>query len=180
VPQLVQLRNVPASDVSGLDHFLNTTETKYFLIHLACSFDPIAGEHFSRASLEVSLEREDHATEPAPVAWSMEPRCLPQITELSRTQKIDASAKLVGLSLGQERRSTRTECLVRAFNELQSNPRWDFRHTKGAALVGTQRLIMVVQSPVRAIGSAVLKARTRRRRFLRYEATELVAGPRRF
>jgi len=54
----------------------------------------------------------------------MEPHCLPHVTELSRTQKVDASVKFASISVGEERQSTRTQstrtkCLVRAFNELQ-------------------------------------------------------------
>jgi hypothetical protein len=179
VPQSVGLTSAPSGDTGGLTQFLGATGASYFLVHLACSFDPIPGEHFIGASLAIQLIRKDDVPEPSPMAWSMEPRCLPHVTELSRTQRIDASWKLVGVSLAHEQQSTQTECLVRAFNELQANPRWDFRHAKGAPIVGTQRLIMVAQTAGPAVASVALTAKLRHRGLLRRERA-LVAGPRQF
>ncbi len=159
----MRLTSAPAH-VSGLDHFLAATDNAYFLVHVACSFDPIEKERFVRATLAITLTRRDETVELPPLAWSMEPRCLPHITELSRSQKIDGSLKLLGVSVAREKRSQQTECLVQAFNELQANPRWDFRHADGAPIIGTQRLIMVVQTPAPTLGSVALTAELHRRR----------------
>jgi hypothetical protein len=137
------------------------------LVHLACSFDPRGGEQVSSATVAVELARVDREPDPAPLAWSMEPRCLPQVTELSRTQKLDASLKVVGFSVGTEHRSTRTACVVQAFNELQPNPRWEFRKARGVTIQGTQRLVMVVQSGAPALALISLSANVRRGGLLR-------------
>jgi len=163
VVQAVELTSAPAEDSGGLVHFIGRTgDSRYFLVHLACSFAPAPGERFVRAALGVRLSREDQAAEPAPIAWSIEPRCLPYVTELARTQKVDASVKLASVSVGAEQKSTRTRCLIRAFNELQPDPRWEFQRARGADIVGTQRLIMVVQTPSRAVGKVSLSAQLRR------------------
>jgi hypothetical protein len=164
VPQSVELTHAPVGDVTGLSDFLGATDAIFILVHLGCSFMPAAGQRFVRASLRLAIRREDGMAERAPVAWSMEPRCLPQVTELSRTQKVDASLKVFSVSVGQEQRSTRARCLIRAYNELQSDPRWEFRRTKGAEIVGTQRLIVVVSTTVRAIVRITLTAELQRGR----------------
>jgi hypothetical protein len=164
VPQSVEITRPPIGDVTGLADFLGATDATFILVHLGCSFTPAAGHRFVRATLRLAIGREDGMAEPAPVAWSMEPRCLPQVTELSRTQKLDASLKVLSVSVGQEQHSTRTRCVIRAYNELQSDPRWEFRRMKGAEIVGTQRLIVVVSTTMRAIVRITLTAELQRGR----------------
>lgn len=156
VPQATELTTSPSGDSAGLSSFLGrTTNARYFLVHLACSFAPIEGQRFMRAALKVLLTVENGDEGPPPVAWSMEPHCLAHVTQLTRTQKVDASFKFVSFSVGQERQSTSTDCVVRAFNELQPDPRWEFRPARRAAIEGTQRLIMVVRAPASAFGSGL-------------------------
>ena len=156
VPQAIALTSPRLADDDDLRHFFVEGGASYFLVHLACSFNPGRGERISNASVAIALSRIDGEREPAAVAWSMEPLCLAHVTELSRSQKIDAKLKIIGVSLGAEQRSTRTECLVQAFNELQPDPRWEFRHASGVPLRGTQRLIMVVQAQAPTLASVTL------------------------
>ena len=95
----------------------------------------------------------------------MQPRCLAQVTDLSRTQKIGADLKVIDFSASHEKATTKTRCVIRAFNELQSNPRWDFGPTNGDELVGTQRLVLVTQTMGAAVGEVSLTARARRGRW---------------
>lgn len=160
-PQAIELPP-SAGAAHGLELFAGGP-TAYHLVHLACSFEPRRRERFVRASLAIELKREDGLEDPPPIAWSMEPQCLAHVTELSRTQKVDASFKFLSVSLGGEMKSQRTECRIQAFNELQPNPRWEFRQSRGAQIRGTQRLVLVVQAPAptRAMVSLVADVRGR-------------------
>jgi hypothetical protein len=180
VPQAVELASAPSGDSTGLMHFLEIPETMhYFLVYLACSFHRAARwGRLLNASLKVTLTREDGIPEPTPLAWSMEPICLPHITELSRSQRIDASFKVISASVGREQKSTETRCLVRAFNELQPDPRWEFRPTKDVEILGTQRLMMVVQTPERFVNgeiSLTAQLQSRRRSMMFRHETKWVA-----
>jgi hypothetical protein len=168
VPRAAELTGVLPNDFAGLTHFLEMPgKMRYFVVHLACSFDAGGQGRFLQASLGVSLSCPDEAIEAPPLAWSMEPICLPHVTELSRTQRIDASFKVISASVGREQKSAKTRCLVRAFNELQSDPRWEFRPAKYAEIAGTQRQIMVVQTSGRlAIGRVSLTAQFRRQKLI--------------
>lgn len=173
VPQAVAIASPTPGEGDDFSHF---TEGNFFLVYLACSFDPDWRERVIDASLAIELTRADGIDEPAPIAWSMEPHCLAHVTEFSRSQKVDASLKIIKVSIGGESRSQTTECRVQAFNELQSNPRWDFRHSRGAQLRGTQRLMLVVQTS--APTRAVISLRGNVRRGLLRRRTPLVARDR--
>jgi hypothetical protein len=161
-PQCVELKRVPVGEASGLASFLGATEATFFLVHLACSFAAVARERFVRASLSITLEPSEPAAASQPVAWSMQPLCLPQVTELARGQKVGANFKFASVELSEESRSTRTACLIRAYNELTSDPRWEFRGRRHAELDGTQRLTMVVSTPTGASAQVTLAAHLQR------------------
>jgi hypothetical protein len=85
-PQCVELKRVPVGEASGLASVLGAGEATFFLVHLACSFAAAARERFVRASLSITLVPSETTAASQPVAWSMQPLCLPQVTELARAE----------------------------------------------------------------------------------------------
>jgi hypothetical protein len=148
VPQAVAITHADAGGSDeGLALFLRgSADSCFHVVHLACSFHPADRERILDASLRVSLTGRDTESDQRPIAWSLSPLCLPQITELRRTQRISASLKLLGIGSDQEVRTTKTDCVVQAFNELRPDPGWQFRGTRETPLRGTQRLLLVVKS----------------------------------
>lgn len=162
------------ADDAELRQFLTAhrAEFKFYLVHLACTFRPAAGEKFANAWLEVKLAREDSTPEPLPIAWSMEPHRLEKAVEFSRTVKLGASLKLAGLVTGPEasveeqKKWTDAEIFLEALNELQSDPVWEFTMTKSTEIRGLHRLAMVVRVPreAPAQGHVSLSASVQRKR----------------
>jgi hypothetical protein len=120
------------------------------------------GDRFVQAAVQVTLTSSEW---PEPVAWSMQPLCLAHVTDLSRSQKIGTDLKVFNVSASREKTTTKTRCVIRAFNELQPDPRWDFGPTNGDELVGTQRLILVARTMGKTVGKVSLTARVRRGRW---------------
>jgi hypothetical protein len=183
VPQAVVITHPEAAGSDeGLALFLRGNgDSCFHAVHLACSFQPAVRERIVDTAVRVSLTRRDSQSDPGPIAWSLTPRCLPPITELARMQRISTSFKLIGIDSEQQVKTTKTQCLVQAFNELRHDPSWEFRGTRETPLRGTQRLVLVVKSlqPVStklhvSLEARVAPSRLRRGRTVALSRTEQV------
>jgi hypothetical protein len=138
----------------------------FFLVHLACAFRPLEDEPLLTATVRVDLVRGDGASSPRPIALSIKPLRLSEPVEVSRTIRLGASLKI--LQPGVEWEETRTfgDPFVEGLNELRSDPVWEFRRTRHTDIRGSQRLVLVVQSPMGsdARGSVALSATVARKR----------------
>ena len=166
---------------------LNGDRFKFYLVHMACTFQPSAGERFRKAWLTVQLVREDGSAASPPIAWSMQPSRIAQSVSVSRTVELGASLKLAEMVEGpkaevkQEKEWTESQVFLEALNELQPNPVWEFTRTKMAEIRGGHRLVLVVKCPreTAALGLLGLSATVERKRLLviSYQA-ELPGAPR--
>jgi hypothetical protein len=147
----------------------------FYLVHLACAFRPLEDEPLLTASVRIDLLRGDGASSPRPIALSIKPLRLSEPVEVSRTISLGASLRI--LQSGVETAETRTfeDPFVEGVNELRSDPLWEFRRTRHTDIRGSQRLVLVVQSPIGsdARGSVALSATVQQKRFgiLSYGAT---------
>lgn len=147
----------------------------FYLVHLACAFRPLEDEPLLAATVHIDLVRGDGASSPRPIALSIKPLRLSEPVEVSRTISLGASLKI--LQSGVEKAETRTfeDPFVEGVNELRSDPQWEFRRTRHTDIRGSQRLVLVVQSPIGSDGrgSVALSATVSRKRFgiLSYSAT---------
>jgi hypothetical protein len=128
------------------------TTHAYYLVRLACTFRPEAGEPFAQASLGVLLTRADGVPEPKPIAWSMTPRRAEDSVEFSTSVKLEGKASLGGfvdVSGGPQitKKLTRRQIQLAALNELGSNPIWELRKTESGDIDGSYLFALVVRAP---------------------------------
>jgi hypothetical protein len=138
----------------------------YWLVLLSCTFRRDDDEPFSRASVNLTLRRDDGKEEPAPVAWSMRPTSLLQVRPIPWTIKLGITLKILNVET-EWHPGDRTQAAVLALGELEPNAGWEFSKTPAAPLLGTQRLAMIVRTPrgVKTVGDLSVDALITRRRF---------------
>ena len=150
---------------------------EFFLVQLTCTFRPLDDEPFAKAVLAVTLSGSSPDT-PPPIAWSMQPDRLTRPASLSRTLKLSASLKIMGVGLSGEAGQTRDrpddEIFLEALYEGLSTPAWELTSTSSGAISGLHRFVLVVRSVKAAhvVGRATLGATISKRRFgfIPYEA----------
>ena len=138
----------------------------FHLVHLACAFRPLEDEPLLTVTVRMDLARGDGASSPRPIALSMKPLRLCEPVEVSRTLRLGASLKILESGVEQSERRTFGDPFVEGLNELRSDPLWEFRRTRHTDIRGSQRLVLVVQSPIGsdARGSVSLSATVARKR----------------
>jgi hypothetical protein len=142
--------------------------SRYWLVHLACTFSPPDDERLERAWLSVSLSRDDDGTAaPRPIAWSMNPMRLERPVQHARALKVGANAKLVEASLDAGRTITGGAVYLEALNVQEPTPSWEFHRTDADEIRGSFQLALVVRAPREAgvDGTVELTATIRTRRF---------------
>jgi hypothetical protein len=170
---------VTATDVADDENaaaFVRAREQTFafFLVHLACSFRPVEDEPFLTVTVRIELLREDGAPSPRPIALSIKPLRIGEPVEVSRSVKLGASLKI--FEPGVEAAETRTfdDPFLEGLNELRSDPQWELRRTRHTDIRGSQRFVLVVQSPIDCgpRGTVALSATVKRKRFgvLSYQA----------
>jgi hypothetical protein len=139
----------------------------FSIVHLACAFRPLPDEPFLTASVRVDLGRSDGAPAPRPIALSIKPLRLSEPVEVSRTVRLGVSLKIFEPAI--ERAETRSydDPFLEGLNELRSDPEWELRRTRHTEIRGSQRFILVVQSPMGSEprGTVTLSATVQRKRF---------------
>jgi hypothetical protein len=142
-------------------------QSDFYLVTMACSFQPKEDEPFEKAWLHVNLDRADGVKDPRPSAYSMRPLKASREIKQSRSIKLGADLKImgVGFEAGGERGVDKSgeEVFVQAYGELTADPFWQFSSREGALLDGSYRLALVVDVPksVRAQVSVNLEATVR-------------------
>jgi hypothetical protein len=164
-PVAVALTPDFATEDAALRAFLEAEPSRYWLVHLACTFrldeDEDAPLHKAWLRTELGAERG------RPIAWSMTPMRLARATERSRTLKLGADAKLA--QAGVEAGSATEGSLVylEALHLLEPTPTWEFSRTEADEIRGSALLALVVRAPSDAAvqGTVALSAVARSRRF---------------
>jgi hypothetical protein len=145
----------------------------YHHVHLACTLRPAEDEPFVQAVLKVRLARTDSIPEPQPIAWSMIPRSIEDVVEVSKTVKFGGDLKLIGVVAGtvasRERteKSKLTELFLTAYNEQRPDPFWEFVNTSTAKIHGSYRFGLLVQTPIGTPVKGIVKlsAKVQRKHF---------------
>jgi hypothetical protein len=139
----------------------------FHLVHLACAFRPTDDEPFLTATVRMQLSRGDGASSPLPIALSIKPLRLGEPVEISRSVRLGASLKI--FDAGAEKAETRTfdDLFLEGLNELRPDPSWELRRTRHTQIRGSQRFVLVVQSPKGCRGRGVVEvsATVKRKRF---------------
>jgi len=173
-PVAIALTAEAASNDKETADFLKAraAQSDFYLVTMACSFQPKEDEPFEKAWLHVNLDRADGDKDPRPAAYSMRPLKTSKEVKQSRSVKLGADLKIldVGFEGGVEQGTERSkeEVFVQAYGELTAAPFWEFRGGKEAPLDGSYRLALVVDVPksVKAQVAVNLEA-TVRHTFLR-------------
>ena len=144
-----------------------TGTSRYWLVHLACTFTPSDDEPLQKAWLSVELVRGDGRTFGRPIAWSMTPMRLARASDHSRTLKLGANAKLAQAAVEASRTVEGSVVYLEALRLRESTPTWEFSRTDADEIRGATLLALVVRSPAGAMvdGSVQLTAAVRSRRF---------------
>lgn len=139
----------------------------FHLVHLACAFRPPADEPFLSATVQVQLSRGDGASSALPIALSIKPLRLGEPVEISRSVRLGASLKIFESGVEQAETRTFDEPFLEGLNELRPDPRWELRRTRHTEIRGSQRFVLVVQSPKGGQGRGVVhvSATVKRKRF---------------
>jgi hypothetical protein len=171
---------VTAADLAGDDDaavFVDARKESFsfHLVHLACAFRPLGDEPFVTATLRVELRRGDGVETPRPIALSIKPLRLGEPVEVTRSIRLGASLKIFDSGVEAEETRSFDDPFLEGLNELRPDPFWELRRTRHTEIRGSQRFILVVQSPKGCLGNGTvaLSATVRRRRLglLAYEAT---------
>jgi len=120
-------------------------EADFYLVLLACSFEPVPSMHFKDAKLTVVLNRQNVDLS-APVAWSLKPTAPSDPVEVSETLKLGMSLKLAEASIERGERRQRAERGLIAYGELTSTPAWRLQQRRYYSLNGSKRFAIVVRA----------------------------------
>jgi hypothetical protein len=166
-PQVQRVTAELAGKDEALKAFLAAEkEHRYYLLHVACSFDP--DHDIRKAWLRASLHA--GSGEP-PIAWSMDP--LRRGSKVTLQQKVALGASLkfaeIGANIGEDTTVTTDfeKPFLEAYHELQSDPYWAFTATDETPLRGSYRLSMVVKARAGRAAKAdvTLRATVQRKKF---------------
>jgi hypothetical protein len=164
---------------------------RFGYVQLAVSMRPAEDEPFQSVWLKIMLAGDagDAGNEQRqPIAWSLHPKSESTSVEFTSKLNLDASLKFKGAGIGAARESgekfTRVDAYLEAFNELRSDPLWEFNATEAVKIRGNHRLHMIVRygagAPCR--GLVELKATVQRKRWglIEYTAALDATGTARF
>jgi len=142
-------------------------QSDFYLVTMACSFQPKEDEPFEKAWLHVNLGRADGVKDPRPGAYSMRPLRTSKEVKQSSSIKLGADMKImdVGFEGGVEKgaEKSKDDVSVQAYGELTADPFWEFRSREDVPLDGSYRLALVVDVPkgVKAQAAVNLEATVR-------------------
>jgi hypothetical protein len=143
---------------------------RFVLAHMSVNFPPSQPPALSQASVQVSLE--DNGNTGETLAYSLFPIHAGTNYDITRGFSISPTLTVgpVSAGLGSADRSIHdsgTRDFVMAGPELSAHPAWIFQPTPVQELVGSTRLVMVIQVPVSRTGTlrVDLHAQVNMRRF---------------
>jgi hypothetical protein len=141
--------------------------SRYWLVHLACTFVAGGNEPLYKAWLAVELASADRAASSAPIAWSMTPMRLARPSQSSRTLKLGTDAKFAQASVEAGRTTETSLVYLEALHLRESTPTWEFSRTSADEIHGTMLMALVVRAPasVAVDANVQLTAVVRSRRF---------------
>lgn len=128
-------------------------DKRFYLVHLACTFQELEATPFETAWFCVNLENPAGGDDEV-IAWSMQPQKSLDKQTVTEKAKLDSGLKLVPLTVSggmeAQREYESAEVHLEALNELQANPIWQFSRTERLAIRGSHRFQLVVQAPAGA------------------------------
>jgi hypothetical protein len=130
---------------------------KYDYITFRTTFMPTERSRFERAWIEIQLDSEKGNE--GPIAWSLAPDQIVDITKLTSTAKIGGKFQLLKAEMGAEVGKEAKEYVLRAWREHTSAPFWELTRTDTTILAGTFRLHLIVRSPANTQSTGQISAR---------------------
>ena len=132
------------------------SKLRFFLVHMSVNFPPSYPPPLTRASVQVTLADDVGGDEA--IAYSLFPTRLGTAYEVSKGFALSPTLTVgpVGGGLGSVTRGTMehgTRDFVVGGPELSPHPAWIFQPTSAQALVGSTRLVMIIQLPVARKGT---------------------------
>jgi hypothetical protein len=128
----------------------------FYLVQLACSFQPAEGCRFHIATFEINLEA--NPSPPTPLAYDLQPDKVEDELKVNRKFALDPNFKLkilqqeIGLSgvpikaeLTKEYVTYTSRIVASGLQTSQAS--WQFARTKAREINGSYRLLMVVRKP---------------------------------
>ncbi len=122
----------------------------YHLVHLSVSFRSGPGlPRLHTSSVELRLSSPSKVR--APVAWSMSPLRVSDVSQTERTFSLGPELKFQDVEMtvgGYEASTSRTRAVpfLLGVRELREDPGWEFTRTRTMSLDGSHRLVLVVRS----------------------------------
>ncbi|NKZ01648.1 hypothetical protein [Nocardiopsis alborubida] len=122
----------------------------YHLVHLSVSFRSAPGlPRLYTSSVELRLSSPSKVR--APVAWSMSPLRVSDVSQTERTFSLGPELKFQDVEMtvgGYEASTSRTRAVpfLLGVRELREDPGWEFTRTRTMSLDGSHRLVLVVRS----------------------------------
>jgi hypothetical protein len=155
-PVTFTVDGTPGSAVDDKDivqYLKDHPDERFWMVHLAASFQPDDKTTFVRAWLRIALTG---AADAPPIAWSLSPLRTDTTDDVTTSLKLGADIKFLGAtvspSVGADIKKTVVDPLVLGLNELTANPYWQFQTTKNQQLSGAFRCSLIVKA---AVGAAV-------------------------
>jgi hypothetical protein len=152
---------------------------RYVLFHFSMSLGRDDEAPLTRAWLAVALTREDGASAPAVIAWSMSPlRETRDTSTVTRSVELGPKLQLLSANFTAQTTATRREVVIEGTGLQESTPSWELAPPKGEALSGSYPFTLVARSPAAQpiVATVSVMASVRRRRLLRAYHAELPAG----
>lgn len=134
----------------------NADRLRFVIAHMSVNFPPSQPPPLSRATVTVTLEDDVHSGET--IAYSIFPTHAGTGYDVTRGFSISPTLTVgpvtaVPGSVSDSRVDHGTQDFVVGGPELSANPSWNFKPTPAQELVGSTRLIMIIQIPKERVGT---------------------------
>jgi hypothetical protein len=130
---------------------------RYDYVTFRCNFEASERHPFEKAWVEVVLAPDE--PDVGPIAWSMAPDEIADVTEFTEKGALSADLKLVKSQRAVEVKEEVKSYFLRARREHTAKPYWEFCATDQSDLTGTFRLHLVTRTPVGLAASGRISVR---------------------
>ena len=130
---------------------------RYDYVTFRCTLIPASGAPFEKAWIEVSLA--PNAAVQGPIAYSMAPEAVIDVTTTSDSAEIAGDLKFVKSKIGSKTEVEAKSYFLRAWRERTAAPYWELQKTDSTDLKGTFKFHLVTRTPASLDGTGRLTAR---------------------
>jgi hypothetical protein len=154
-PRVTAISNSYHPEDADLQAFIAGSHDRWTLAHLAVTFPSADDPPLVSAKVQVHLA--DDGDPPATIAFSLLPLSSGTPFEETRSYTVSPSVTAGGISIslgsvGTQKEVHGTDVFISGGGELTAAPSWAFTPTATQPLVGSSRLVMILQTPPGRIG----------------------------